>query len=86
MSIKALAGVGVVLSLGVTSFSLYLGIEEHVYAKQPVKTVYTVVNPGSGVTPYSRVPVCVVTGGGHTTTTSVGATPASSCTSTATRR
>ena len=72
MAIRAIAGVGVVLSLAVTSFSLFLGVREHVYASRPVHPRITMVAGHTGVPqgtsgiPLARDPVCFGPGGGIT--------------------
>lgn len=63
MSIRAIAGVGVVLCLAMTSFSIYLGIAEHVYAPKRAAYAAYVVR-----TPMGRHTVCVKTGTGTPTT------------------
>lgn len=71
MSIKAIAGVGVVMSVAVTSFTIYLGLQENVYGKSAVRANPAVVFPSrvAGFAPLSREALCAPEIGGQRTPT-----------------
>ena len=59
MSIRAIASVGVMLCIAVTSLSIYLGVVEHVYAPREARsfapgTMHQILISGLG----DRAPVC----------------------------
>jgi hypothetical protein len=73
MSVRAIASVGVVLCAVMTSFAIYLGVIEHVYAPLTVRAATLVSQSG-------RQSICIATQHPrNTSTTDVTKTTAEAC-------
>ena len=71
MSIRVIASIGVVLCIAMTSFSIYLGVAEHIYT--PLRTESILV--GGSLGPQGRQMVCIQLQQNHNTTTTDASAP-----------